>query len=168
METTVLERFLRYIAVDTQSEDEKETIPSTQKQFDLARMLADELREMGAEDVRLDEHAYVYGAIPATTDKPIPVLGLIAHMDTAPAFSGTGVRPQIIRGYDGGDILMNPETGLTLSPAAYPEMLRYKGQDLITTDGTTLLGADDKAGVAEIMALAEYLPVPSGNPPRRH
>ena len=157
METTVLERFLRYIAVDTQSEDEKETIPSTQKQFDLARMLADELREMGAEDVRLDEHAYVYGAIPATTDKPVPVLGLIAHMDTAPAFSGTGVRPQIIRGYDGGDILMNPETGLTLSPAAYPEMLRYKGQDLITTDGTTLLGADDKAGVAEIMALAEYL-----------
>ena len=112
---------------------------------------------MGAEDVRLDEHAYVYGSIPATTDKPVPVLGLIAHMDTAPAFSGTGVRPQIIRGYDGGDILMNPETGLTLSPAAYPEMLRYKGQDLITTDGTTLLGADDKAGVAEIMALAEYL-----------
>lgn len=158
MQTTVLEKFLRYIAVDTMSEPEKETIPSTEKQKDLAKMLAEELRSMGANEVKMDEHGYVYGTIPATcTDKKIPVLGFIAHMDTAPAYSGANVKPQIVKNYDGGTILMNQDTGLSMGPEQYPDLLRYVGQDLITTDGTSLLGADDKAGVAEIMALAQYL-----------
>lgn len=157
METSVVKRFLRYVAVDTQSEDEKDVIPSTQKQFDLAKILVEELKEMGAQDVRMDEHAYVYAAIPATSDRSVPVLGLISHIDTSPACSGKDVKPQFIRDYDGKDILLNQKTGLTMKVADYPELLNYKGQDLITTDGTTLLGADDKAGVAEIMALAEYL-----------
>lgn len=158
MQTTVLEKFLRYIAVDTMSEPEKETIPSTEKQKDLAKMLAEELRSMGANEVKMDEHGYVYGTIPATcTDKKIPVLGFIAHMDTAPAYSGANVKPQIVKNYDGGTILMNQNTGLSMGPEQYPDLLRYVGQDLITTDGTSLLGADDKAGVAEIMALAQYL-----------
>ncbi len=158
MQTTVLERFLRYIAVDTMSEPEKEMIPSTEKQKDLAKMLTEELRSMGANEVKMDEHGYVYGTIPATcTDKKIPVLGFIAHMDTAPAYSGANVKPQIVKNYDGGTILMNQDTGLSMGPEQYPDLLRYVGQDLITTDGTSLLGADDKAGVAEIMALAQYL-----------
>lgn len=157
MESSVLERFLRYIVIDTQSKDEMDVIPSTQKQFHLANLLAEELKAMGASDVKVDGHAYVYAAIPATTDKSIPVLGFIAHMDTSPAFSGENVKPQIVKNYDGTDILMNKETGLTMEVAAYPDLLNYVGQDLITTDGTTLLGADDKAGVAEIMALADYL-----------
>ena len=158
MQTTVLERFLRYIAVDTMSEPEKEMIPSTEKQKDLAKMLTEELRSMGANEVKMDEHGYVYGTIPATcTDKKIPVLGFIAHMDTAPAYSGANVKPQIVKNYDGGTILMNQDTGLSMGPEQYPDLLRYVGQDLITTDGNSLLGADDKAGVAEIMALAQYL-----------
>lgn len=158
METKVLEKFLRYIAVDTMSQPEVEAIPSTEKQRNLAVMLAEELKAMGAQDVTLDDHAYVFGTIPATcTDREIPVLGLIAHMDTAPAYPGGPVKPQFVKQYDGGVIVMNPDTGLSMGPEQYPELLNYVGQDLITTDGTTLLGADDKAGVAEIMALAEYL-----------
>lgn len=157
METTVLERFLRYIAVDTMSEPEKEQIPSTEKQRILAAMLAQELKDMGASDVRMDDHAYVYAAIPATTDKKIPVLGLIAHMDTACSCSGKDVKPRFVRNYDGGNIVMDPKTGLSMGPDQYPELKNYVGQDLITTDGSTLLGADDKAGVAEIMAMAQYL-----------
>lgn len=140
------------------SEPEKEMIPSTEKQKDLAKMLTEELRSMGANEVKMDEHGYVYGTIPATcTDKKIPVLGFIAHMDTAPAYSGANVKPQIVKNYDGGTILMNQDTGLSMGPEQYPDLLRYVGQDLITTDGNSLLGADDKAGVAEIMALAQYL-----------
>lgn len=157
METTVLERFLRYIAVDTMSEPEKEQIPSTEKQRVLGAMLAQELKDMGASDVRMDDHAYVYAAIPATTDKKIPVLGLIAHMDTACACSGKDVKPRFVKNYDGGNIVMDPKTGLSMGPDQYPELKNYVGQDLITTDGSTLLGADDKAGVAEIMAMAQYL-----------
>lgn len=157
METTVLERFLRYIAVDTMSEPEKEQIPSTEKQRVLGAMLAQELKDMGASDVRMDDHAYVYAAIPATTDKKIPVLGLIAHMDTACACSGKDVKPRFVKNYDGGNIVMDPKTGLSMGPDQYPELKNYIGQDLITTDGSTLLGADDKAGVAEIMAMAQYL-----------
>ena len=153
METTVLERFLRYIAVDTMSEPEKEQIPSTEKQRVLGAMLAQELKDMGASDVRMDDHAYVYAAIPATTDKKIPVLGLIAHMDTACACSGKDVKPRFVKNCDG----MDPKTGLSMGPDQYPELKNYVGQDLITTDGSTLLGADDKAGVAEIMAMAQYL-----------
>ena len=157
METTVLERFLRYIKVDTMSQPEQESIPSTEKQKNLARILADELREMGAKDVTIDDHAYVYGTIPATTDKKVPVLGFIAHMDTSPAYSDENVKPQFVKNYDGKTIVMNEQTGLSMGPEQYPELLNYVGQDLITTDGTTLLGPDDKAGVAEIMALAQYL-----------
>ncbi len=157
MESSVLDRFLRYIAIDTQSEENKEDMPSTRKQFDLARLLAEELRVMGAAEVRLEEHGYVYATIPSNTDKKIPVLGLIAHMDTSPALSGRNVKPQLVKAYDGGDLLINKETGLTMRVEDFPDLTKYKGKDLITTDGTTLLGADDKAGVAEIMALADYL-----------
>lgn len=157
MKTTVLERFLKYIAVDTMSQPEKECIPSTEKQKNLARILKEELEAMGAKDVKMDDHAYVYGTIPATTDKKIPVVGFIAHMDTSPAYSDENVKPQFIKNYDGGRIVMNQETGLSMGPEEYPDLLKYVGQDLITTDGSTLLGADDKAGIAEIMALAEYL-----------
>lgn len=158
MKTTVLERFLRYIAVDTMSQPERESVPSTEKQKDLARMLAEELKAMGAKDVNMDDHGYVYGTIPAScTSKKIPVLGFIAHMDTSPAYSGADVKPQFVRNYDGKTIIMNQETGLSMGPEQYPDLLKYVGQDLITTDGSSLLGADDKAGVAEIMALAEYL-----------
>ena len=114
METSVVKRFLRYIAVDTQSAAEKDVIPSTAKQFDLAKILVEELKEMGAQDVKMDDHAYVYATVPATSEKEIPVLGLIAHMDTSPACSGKNVNPQFINNYDGKDILMNKETGLTM------------------------------------------------------
>ncbi|MCI8664952.1 MAG: peptidase T [Hungatella sp.] len=157
METTVLERFLKYIAVDTMSQLEKESIPSTEKQKNLARILEEELKAMGASDVKADDHAYVYATIPATTDKKIPTVGFIAHIDTSPAYSDENVKPQFYKNYDGGRIVMNRETGLSMGPEEYPELLNYVGQDVITTDGTTLLGADDKAGIAEIMALAEYL-----------
>ena len=151
----VVDKFLRYISFDTQSEDEQEQQPSTQKQFVLANVLADELRQMGAEEVTVDEHCYVFATIPATSEKKLPVLGLLAHMDTSPAFSGLNVKPQIVKNYDGQKIVLNEESGIVLDPKKFPDMLGYVGKDLITTDGTTLLGADDKAGVAEIMAAAE-------------
>ena len=158
MKTSVLERFLRYIAVDTMSQPEIEAIPSTEKQKNLSRILVEELNAMGAKNVKMDEHGYVYGTIPATCeDKKIPVLGLIAHMDTSPAYSGADVKARFVKNYDGGTIILNPDTGLSMGPEQYPDLLKYVGQDLITTDGNSLLGADDKAGIAEIMALAEYL-----------
>lgn len=153
----VLDRFLKYVSYDTESEEDVEAFPSTEKQRVLAAVLAEELQAMGAEGVRIDDNSYVYATIPATTDKAVPVLGFISHMDTAPAYSGANVKPQIVKQYDGGDIVMNRETGLTMKPADFPDLLKYKGQDLVTTDGTTLLGADDKAGVAEIMTMAAYL-----------
>lgn len=153
----VTEKFLKYVSFDTMSADEAGVIPSTDKQWDLARFLYNELIDMGAQDVTIDEHAYVFATIPANTNKPCPTLGLIAHMDTSPAYSDTNVKPIRVNNYDGGDILMNPNTGLTLSPDDFPSLLNYIGKDIITTDGTTLLGADDKAGIAEIMALSEYL-----------
>lgn len=158
MESTVLSRFLKYIVIDTQSKDEAGVIPSTEKQKNLANLLVEELKSMGAQDVEMDEHAYVYATIPATTQKAgVPVLGFVAHMDTAPSYSGTDVKPQFVKQYDGKDILMNRETGLTMKVEDFPDLAHYIGQDLITTDGSTLLGADDKAGVAEIMAMAAYL-----------
>lgn len=155
--SVVLDYFLKYVAFDTQSRDEEEEVPSTEKQRSFAQVLAGDLRAMGAQEVRVDEHSYVYAVIPATTEKKTPVIGFISHMDTAPAFSGANVRPQIVKEYDGGDILMNRETGLTMKPSDFPDLLKYRGQDIITTDGTSLLGADDKAGVSEIMAMASYL-----------
>lgn len=153
---TVKEKFLRYVSFDTESA-EAECIPSTEKQFDLARQLVKELTGMGASDVRLDEeHAYVYAFIPAT-DEEKKTIGFIAHMDTSPAMSGANVRPRCIKDYDGNDICLNEEKGIVMSVSDFPELLQHRGKELIVTDGTTLLGADDKAGIAEIMAMAEYL-----------
>ena len=146
----ILDRFLRYVAVDTQSCEESESQPSSAKQLTLLSMLRDELLALGVE-AELDEYGYVIGRIPANTDKPVPKLGFIAHVDTSPDAPGAGVKPQIIENYDGGDIALKGVPGLFLKPSEFPEMLAHKGKTLITTDGTTLLGADDKAGVAEIM-----------------
>ena len=153
----VLDRFLRYVSYDTQSKEEEEAIPSTSSQLALAKLLRDELAQMGAAQVRMDEHGYVYAKILSNTSRSVPALGFIAHMDTSPALSGRDVKPQLVKNYDGGDICLNHDLGIVLSPADFPELLEYKGQTLVTTDGTTLLGADDKAGAAEIMSMAAWL-----------
>lgn len=154
----VVERFLRYVRIDTCSDEESGAHPSTSRQHDLARLLAEELENMGAAEISYDrEHCYVYASIPATEGcEDRPVVGFIAHMDTSPAMSGAGVNPRVVRNYDGQDIVLNQELGVVLRTADFPEIRKYQGQDLIVTDGTTLLGADDKAGVAEIMTMAEY------------
>jgi len=156
LNSSVVERFIRYVKVFTQSDHDSKTFPSTRRQFDLARLLADELGELGLVDVRMDESGYVYGTLPANTTGSAPVIGFIAHVDTSPDLSGENVKPQIVD-YQGGDIILNPENNIILSPREFPDLDKYVGKTLITTDGTTLLGADDKAGVAEIMAALEYL-----------
>ena len=155
----VTDRFLRYVQIDTQSDEEGTGTPTTAKQHELARLLVDELTKMGAEEITYDkEHCYVYASIPATEGmEKKPVIGFISHMDTAPAVSGANVRPQIITAYDGEDIVLNSGLGIVMKTADFPELREYQGKSLIVTDGTTLLGADDKAGVAEIMTMAEYL-----------
>ena len=155
--TDVLERFLRYVKIDTQSDPKSETYPSTMKQFDLARILEAELRELGLEDVKLDNYGYVTATLPANTDKKAPVIGFIAHMDTSPAASGKDVKPRIIENYDGKDIILNAELNTILSPAEFPDLSNHLGQSLVVTDGTTLLGADDKAGLAAIMSTMAFL-----------
>lgn len=154
-----VEKFLKYVVIDTQSREDSGACPSTEKQHNLAKLLVKELEEMGAEEITYDrEHCYVYAGIPATRgmeDKP--VIGLIAHMDTSPAVTGENVKPGIIENYDGKDIILNEEKKIVMKVEDFPELSEYVGQRLIVTDGTTLLGADDKAGVAEIMAAAEYL-----------
>ena len=152
----ILDRFLRYVSVDTQSNEESESQPSAAKELDLLRLLCKELQEMGVE-ATLDEYGYVMGNIPSNIGKDVPAVGFIAHVDTAPDASGANVKPQIIKDYDGGEIPLKGVPGLALKPSEFPEMLKYKGQTLITTDGTTLLGADDKAGVAEIMDAVQYI-----------
>lgn len=152
----ILDRFWRYVAVDTQSDPQSESQPSAEKELSLLKMLRDELLEMGVE-AQLDEFGYVMGRIPSNCSEDIPAVGFIAHVDTAPDASGKDIKPQIIRDYDGGDIPLRGVEGLALSPSDFPEMLSYKGQTIITTDGTTLLGADDKAGVAEIMDAVQYI-----------
>ena len=153
----LLERFLRYVKIDTQSNDESETYPSSQKQFDLARLLFSELTEMGLKDVSIDDHAYVMGTLPSNTNKKVPAIGFISHVDTSPDISGANVNPQILKNYDGKDIVLNKEHNVIMTVAEFPELKDYAGKTLITTDGTTLLGADDKAGIAEIMTAVEYL-----------
>ncbi len=150
------EKFLKYVTYDTRSEEDQEPIPSTAKQFELAEELVREMKAMGIEDGRVDDHCYVYGTIPANTDRKVPVLGFIAHMDTAPVVSGANVRPRVVKNYDGGPIVLNEEENVVMRPEEFPQLSSYRGEDLIVTDGTTLLGADDKAGIAEIMAMAEY------------
>lgn len=152
----ILDRFLRYVAVDTQSDPESESQPSSTRQLDLLKMLCAELQGMGVE-ASLDEYGYVMASIPSNCGKDVPAVGFIAHVDTSPDASGKDIRPQIIRNYDGGDILLNAETGLSLKTDEFPELKAYAGQTIITTDGTTLLGADDKAGVAEIMDAVQYM-----------
>jgi tripeptide aminopeptidase len=155
--TSARERLLRYVKINTQSVRDQEQVPSSPNEFDLARVLVDELTALGLQEVSLDEHCYVMATLPANIAEPAPVVGLIAHMDTSPDMSGEHVNPRIIEKYDGGDILLNAELGVHMSPDVFPELKKYVGQELITTDGTTLLGADDKAGVAAIMAALEVL-----------
>ena len=152
----ILDRFLRYVSVDTQSDENSESQPSSAKQLDLLRMLRDELTAMGVE-ATLDEYGYVMAKLPSNIDRKVPAVGFIAHVDTSPDASGANVHPQIIENYDGGDIALKGVPGLFLKPSEFPELLAHKGETIITTDGTTLLGADDKAGVAEIMNAVQYM-----------
>ncbi len=154
---SVTERFLKYVKFDTQSLEDMDTVPSTEKQKNLAAALVEELKEIGAQNVRMDGHGYVYATIPATSKKELPVIGFIAHMDTSNAISGKDVNARIIKNYDGKDIVLNEELKITMETSQYPSLSDYIGQDLIVTDGATLLGADDKAGIAEIMYVAETL-----------
>ena len=156
MKKTILDRFLKYISIDTQSDDASETCPSTKKQFDLANYVKDELMKLGLKDVSLDENCYLMGTLPANTDNKIPTIGFLAHFDTAPDMSGANIKPQIIENYKGGDIVLKGNN-IKLSPSVFPELDEHIGHTLITTDGTTLLGADDKAGITEILTAIEYL-----------
>ncbi|MDQ0061091.1 peptidase T [Paenibacillus harenae] len=157
MKTDIINRFIAYAKVDTQSNESFTSCPSTPGQLTLARMLVEELKAIGMQEVTLDENGYVMATLPANTDKPIPTIGFLAHVDTATELSGADVKPQIVESYDGGDIALNEKLQVILSPRDFPELAGYKGHTLITTDGTTLLGADDKAGIAEIMTAMNYL-----------
>ena len=154
---TIVERFLKYVSFDTQSAEDSETTPSTEKQWALARYLKEELEGIGLTEVEIDEHAYVYATLPANTDKPLPTVGFIAHMDTSPDCSGKDVKPRIVKNYDGSDIVLDEAAGIVTSPKKFPELLDHVGEDIIVTDGHTLLGADDKAGIAEIVQAMVYL-----------
>ncbi|WP_407154431.1 peptidase T [Bradyrhizobium sp. STM 3557] len=162
---TVAERFLRYVVIDTQSDPNSPTTPSTAKQKDLGRLLAAELQAMGLSDAHLDEHGYVYATIPANTDKNVPVICFCSHMDTSPDCSGANVKPQVVRNYRGGDIVLPGDPAQVIRAAEHPALASQIGSDIITTDGTTLLGADNKAGIAEIMDAAQFL---LSNPEIKH
>ncbi len=153
---TVLSRLLRYVVVDTQSDPTSSAQPSTEKQKDLARILVAELLDMGINDTHMDEHGNVYATLPSNTHKDVPVICFCSHVDTAPDFTGTGVKPQVVKNYDGGDIVLPGDRDRVIRPAEHPELLNLIGNDIVTSDGTTLLGADDKAGVAEIMTAAAW------------
>lgn len=155
--SSIVDRFLKYVSFDTQSAEDSSTTPSTAKQFKLAEYLRDELQEIGMTEVEMDENGYVYATLPANTDKEIPTIGFIAHMDTSPDCSGANIHPRIVKAYDGTDIVLDAEAGLVTSPKKFPELLDHVGEDLIVTDGHTLLGADDKAGIAEIVQAMVYL-----------
>ncbi|MFV0328957.1 MAG: peptidase T [Dysgonomonas sp.] len=154
---TVVDRFLKYVKFDTESSTETGVTPSTPGQMVLAREIEKELHEMGLEDISLDDKGYIMATLPANTDKKIPAIGFVAHMDTSPDLTGKDVNPRIVENYDGKDIILNKELNIILSPSDFPEMTDYTGQDLIVTDGKTLLGADDKAGIAEILTAIQYL-----------
>ncbi|OAB75699.1 peptidase T [Cochleicola gelatinilyticus] len=153
----LIDRFIGYVTVDTESDPESNTTPSTEKQWDLANALVEELKEIGMQDVTIDDNAYIMATLPSNIDKEVPVIGFVSHFDTTPDFTGANVKPQIIENYDGKDIVLNEAENIVLSPSDFDDLLLYKGQTLITTDGTTLLGADDKAGIAEIVSAMEYL-----------
>ena len=153
----LVERFLKYVSFDTQSDENSGVTPSSAKQMVFAQYLKNELEDLGLEEIELDEHGYLYATLPANTDKQVPTIGFIAHMDTSPDMSGTNVTPRIVHKYDGSDIVLCEEESIILAPAQFPELLEHKGEDLIVTDGKTLLGADDKAGIAEIVSAIVYL-----------
>jgi tripeptide aminopeptidase len=153
----IIERFISYVTIDTESDPNSETTPSTEKQWNLAKKLVEELKAMGMSNVSIDDNAYVMATLPSNVDHEVPTIGFISHFDTSPDFTGANVKPQIIENYNGKDIVLNKEQNIVLSPDYFDDLLLYKGQTLITTDGTTLLGADDKAGITEIMTAMEYL-----------
>ncbi|MNK67350.1 Peptidase T [compost metagenome] len=157
MKDEIIERFTSYVKVDTQSNEDNESCPSTPGQLTLAHMLVDELKSIGMAEVTIDENGYVMATLPSNTDRKVPTIGFLAHVDTATDFTGAGVNPQIKANYDGGNIILNEQLNVVLSPKEYPQLANYIGHTLITTDGTTLLGADDKAGIAEIMTAMAYL-----------
>lgn len=153
----IIDRFISYVTVDTESDPNSTTTPSSAKQWDLANKLVEELKAIGLQDVTIDGKSYIQATLPSNLDYDVPTIGFVAHFDTTPDFTGANVKPQIITNYDGGDIILNKEQNIVLSPSYFEDLLLYKGQTLITTDGTTLLGADDKAGVTEIVTAMEYL-----------
>ncbi len=157
MKEELIKRFFTYVKVDTQSDENNPSCPSTPGQLTLGKLLAEELREIGMTDITIDEHGYVFATLSANTDKDVPTIGFMAHLDTATDMTGANVNPQVVESYDGGDIVLNKEQRIVLSPAEFPELQGYKGHTLVTTDGTTLLGADDKAGMTEIMTAMAYL-----------
>ncbi len=165
-EKLLIDRFLRYVKIDTQADDTVSDIfPSTKKQLDLSNLLVQELKDLGLKDATIDKYGYVMATVPSNIDKKVPTIGFLAHVDTAPDMSGKDVKPRFIENYDGSEIILNKDLNVTLSPKEFPELLGYKGQTLIVTDGTTLLGADDKAGIAEIMTAIDYM---MSNPEFKH
>lgn len=164
--TKICERFLNYVSIDTQSAHDTECFPSTEKQKNLGRFLVKEMKEIGIEEAFMDKYGYVYGTIPSNiNDNSIPIIGFIAHMDTSPDVTGKDVKPRIVKNYDGENIVLNKEKNIILSPEKFIKLKEYIGQDIIVTDGTTLLGADDKAGIADIITMAEYF---INNPDEKH
>ncbi|MGN7327233.1 peptidase T [Bacillus pumilus] len=157
MKEEMIQRFTSYVKVDTQSDADKESCPSTEGQLNLARQLVEEMKSIGIQEVTMDENGYVMGTIPSNTDKDVPTIGFLAHIDTATDFTGKNVKPQLHENYQGGDITLNEDLHIVLSPTQFPNLQKYQGHTLITTDGTTLLGADNKAGIAEIMTAMHYL-----------
>ena len=153
----IIDRFISYVTIDTESDPNSTTTPSTPKQWDLANKLVEELKTIGLQDVTIDDKAYIMATLPGTVDHEVPTIGFISHFDTSPDFIGANVNPQVVPNYDGGDIVLNTAKNIVLSPKYFKDLLQYKGQTLITTDGTTLLGADDKAGITEIVSAMEYL-----------
>ncbi len=153
----IIDRFISYVKIDTESDPNTETTPSTKKQWDLANKLVEELKAIGMQEVTIDDKAYIMATLPSNIDYEVPTIGFVSHFDTSPDFSGANVQPQIVKDYDGKDIVLNKEQNIVLSPGYFKDLLQYKGQTLITTDGTTLLGADDKAGITEIVTAMEYL-----------
>ncbi|MFH6943250.1 peptidase T [Flavobacterium sp. FlaQc-50] len=153
----IIDRFISYVTIDTESDPNSKTTPSTEKQWNLANKLVEELKTIGLEDVTIDDKAYIMATLPSNVDHEVPTIGFISHFDTSPDFSGANVKPQIVENYDGKDIVLNAEKNIILSPDYFKDLLQYKGQTIITTDGTTLLGADDKAGITEIVSAMEYL-----------
>ncbi|MBR4929264.1 MAG: tripeptide aminopeptidase PepT, partial [Bacteroidaceae bacterium] len=157
MKEALVNRFLKYVSFDTQSCEDAQGCPSTQKQFALAEYLVQELQELGLTEVEMDSHGYVYATLPANTDRPVPTIGFISHMDTSPDCSGANVKPRIIPNYDGSDVVLDAQAGIVTRVSQFPELKDHIGEDLIVTDGHTLLGADDKAGIAEIVTAMTWL-----------